>query len=129
MYVMRDYDVTEEKAGEIRKEIERRKQVPEKKTSSYSQTDRLRSFAKLNFTGHFDTDTNFASKTETEIKALFTASLHKGMHGLCFSPYLEGQNIGDQLSESQIRQRMDVIAPYTKWVRSFSCSEGNESYS
>ena len=45
---------------------------------------------------------------------------------MCFSPYLEGQNIGDQLSKAQISRRMDIVAPYTKWVRSFSCTEGNE---
>jgi GPH family glycoside/pentoside/hexuronide:cation symporter len=72
------------------------------------------------------TDTDFTSKTDSEIKALFTKSLNNGLHGICFSPYLEGQNIGDQLSESQISQRIDVIAPFTKWVRSFSCTKGNE---
>jgi exo-beta-1,3-glucanase (GH17 family) len=46
--------------------------------------------------------------------------------GLCFSPYLEGQKPGDQLTEAQIRMRMDIIAPYTQAVRSFSCTEGNE---
>ena len=45
---------------------------------------------------------------------------------MCFSPYLEGQNIGDQLSEGQIIKRMDIIAPYTQWVRSFSCTNGND---
>jgi len=48
------------------------------------------------------------------------------LDGVCFSPYLEGQNIGDQLSEQQIRRRMDVILPYVKWVRSFSCTDGNQ---
>ena len=48
------------------------------------------------------------------------------MHGLCFSPYLEGQEPGDQLSEEQIRRRIEIIAPYTKWIRSFSTTEGNE---
>ncbi|MDG1394477.1 MAG: glycosyl hydrolase family 17 protein, partial [Flavobacteriaceae bacterium] len=69
---------------------------------------------------------DFNSKTDADIKALFSTHLNKGLHGLCFSPYLEGQNIGDQLSEPQISQRMDVIAPYTQWVRSFSCTKGNE---
>ena len=48
------------------------------------------------------------------------------MHGICFSPYMEGQKPGDQLSEEQIRRRMEIIRPYTQWVRSFSCTEGNE---
>ena len=73
-----------------------------------------------------EVQTNFAFKDASEIKSLFATSLQGGMHGLCFSPYLETQNIGDQLSEAQIRQRMEVIKPYTKWVRSFSCTDGNE---
>ena len=48
------------------------------------------------------------------------------MHGLCFSPYEEGQKPGDIISEEQIRRRMKIIQPYTRWVRSFSCTEGNE---
>lgn len=46
--------------------------------------------------------------------------------GLCFSPYLEGQKPGDHLSEAQIRMRMEIIAPYTRAIRSFSCTEGND---
>ena len=52
--------------------------------------------------------------------------LHQGMHGLCFSPYLDGQGPGSQLQEAQIRQRLQVIAPHTRWIRSFSCTDGNE---
>jgi len=61
-----------------------------------------------------------------ELRELFMEALKNGMHGLCFSPYMEGQKPGDQLSEEQIRRRMEIIRPYTKWVRSFSCTEGNE---
>ena len=56
----------------------------------------------------------------------FTACLEGGMHGIGFSPYQEGQQPGDQLEEDQITRRMKIIAPYTKWVRSFSCTDGNE---
>ena len=48
------------------------------------------------------------------------------MHGLCFSAYLEGQKPGDQLSEEQVRKRMEILKPYTQWVRSFSCVDGND---
>ena len=48
------------------------------------------------------------------------------MHGLCFSLYEDGQKPGDSITEEQVRRRMKIIAPYTKWVRSFSCTEGNE---
>jgi GPH family glycoside/pentoside/hexuronide:cation symporter len=52
--------------------------------------------------------------------------LDKGLHGLCFSPYMHHQDVEDQLSEEQIRRRIEIIKPYTKWVRSFSCTKGNE---
>lgn len=48
------------------------------------------------------------------------------MHGLCFSPYIEGQAPGTVVSEQQIRERLSLIRPYTKWIRTFSCTEGNE---
>lgn len=69
---------------------------------------------------------NFADNTGVELQEKFREVLNDGMHGLCFSPYEEGQKPGDILSESQIRKRMETIKPYTKWVRSFSCIEGNE---
>ncbi len=56
----------------------------------------------------------------------FAAVLARGMHGLCFSPYLEGQQPGTQLGAPQIRQRLQVIRPYTRWVRTFSCTDGHE---
>ena len=69
---------------------------------------------------------NLENKSEQELKALFTATLNNGMHGICFSAYEEGQEPGDILSEEQIRRRMAIIAPHTEWVRSFSCTDGNE---
>lgn len=69
-------------------------------------------------------DTNQLSAEE--LIDLFKEHLELGMHGICFSAYVEGQNPGDQLTEEQIRRRMEIIKPYTKWVRSFSCIEGNE---
>ncbi len=56
----------------------------------------------------------------------FEETLKLGMHGIGFSPYEEGQEPGEPISEEQIRRRMKIIAPYTSWIRSFSCTEGNE---
>jgi len=69
---------------------------------------------------------DLANKAKEEIQDLFRKILNDGIHGLCFSPYEDGQKPGDVLSENQIRRRMEIIKPYTKWVRSFSCIEGNE---
>lgn len=52
--------------------------------------------------------------------------LERKMHGLCFSPYLEGQQPGDTISEAQIRERLAIIRPHTQWIRTFSCTEGHE---
>ncbi len=124
MYIMRDYNIDEDRANEIRAELEKHKE--KSKNSSYYQTDKLASLLRSDLKIDVSTDTDFSSKTDAELKALFLKTLNNGLHGLCFSPYLEGQNIGDQLSKSQISKRMDVIAPYSQWVRSFSCTEGNE---
>jgi exo-beta-1,3-glucanase (GH17 family) len=69
---------------------------------------------------------DYAGKSAEELDTLFNAVLKTGMHGLCFSLYEDGQKPGDIISEDQVRRRMAIIAPYTQWVRSFSCTEGNE---
>ena len=67
-----------------------------------------------------------ASESEETLKDLFAEILQNGVHGLCFSLYEDGQKPGDIISEAQVRRRMSIIKPHTKWVRSFSCTEGNE---
>jgi exo-beta-1,3-glucanase (GH17 family) len=67
--------------------------------------------------------------TDAEQRTLhdsFRAVLRRGMHGLCFSPYLEGQAPGSQVAEQQIRERLAIIQPYTRWIRTFSCTDGHE---
>lgn len=66
------------------------------------------------------------SKSEAEKAALFNTVLEEGIHGLCYSAYEEGQEPGTVLTKAQIQRRMAIIAPYTGWIRSFSCIEGNE---
>jgi exo-beta-1,3-glucanase (GH17 family) len=72
------------------------------------------------------TGLNALHKTQDELIALFHIALKKPMHGLCFSPYIEGQQPGSQLTEDQIRRRIEIIKPYTRWLRTFSCTDGNE---
>ena len=121
--IMRNYDMTEEKSNEIRAELERRKNPPK---NNYYQGEKLNLFDAegLNI-GKF-THIDFSNKSIIEMRSMFNDSLSSKMHGICFSPYETQQNIGDILSEQQIRRRMDIIAPHTNWVRSFSCTEGNE---
>ncbi len=68
----------------------------------------------------------FDAFNATDLRELYRRLLMEGMHGLCFSPYGDGQRPGDRLSRDQIAHRMQIIKPYTRWVRSFSCTDGNE---
>ena len=61
-----------------------------------------------------------------ELKALVREVLRQKIHGISFSPYLEGQGPGERISVAQIRSRLDLIAPAVRWVRTFSCTEGHE---
>jgi len=70
---------------------------------------------------------DYENKTPAELGNLYRKVLEDGMHGIGFSPYEEGQKPGDQISEEQIRRRMQIIKPYTKWIRSFSCTDGNDA--
>lgn len=64
--------------------------------------------------------------TLEDLKALVAAILERKIHGICFSPYVEGQRPGDELSDEQIRARLQIVQPYVHWIRTFSCSQGNE---
>jgi exo-beta-1,3-glucanase (GH17 family) len=67
-----------------------------------------------------------AGKTPQELRSLFREVLEAGMHGICFSIYEDGQSPGDIITEAQVRRRVEILQPYAKWVRSFSCIDGNE---
>lgn len=69
---------------------------------------------------------NVDGLSEEELRALVRRVLDAGIHGLCFSPYGEGQGPGDPVGEAQIRERMSIVQPFVRWVRTFSCTDGNE---
>lgn len=75
----------------------------------------------LSLIGH-----DYSNKPESELKSIFLEILNSGTHGICFSPYLDGQEPGSVITEEQIRRRIEIISPYTNWIRVFSCTEGNE---
>lgn len=70
-------------------------------------------------------DVSNLSKTEKD--SAFLKILKNGIHGVSFSVYLEDQKPGSIVSKEQIESRMKIIQPYVKWVRSFSCIDGNEN--
>lgn len=63
---------------------------------------------------------------QKSFEGAFAQTLAGGVHGLCFSPYLDGQAPGSQVSAEQIKARLQIMAPHARWVRSFSCTDGNE---
>lgn len=67
-----------------------------------------------------------AIKTHEDTRIQFSKILNNGIHGISFSVYLEGQGPGSPISIEQIRDRMKIIQPHVKWIRSFSCVDGNE---
>lgn len=121
IWVMSDYSVDEAKAREISAELAKRKAQKSTVSSSY-ESGKLKSLVQnIHLNGY-----KLPEKTEVELKLLYSETLSKGLHGLCFSPYIEGQDVGDILSANQIKRRLDIISPNTNWIRSFSCTEGNE---
>lgn len=69
---------------------------------------------------------NIAAMSVDDLRALVQKILDAKIHGVCFSPYIEGQGPGTQIGAGQIRERLAFIQPYVHWIRTFSCSEGNE---
>ncbi|MCH9693542.1 MAG: glycosyl hydrolase [Gammaproteobacteria bacterium] len=69
---------------------------------------------------------DFSNKSIEDLRLLVRQILDSKIHGISFSPYIEGQGPGTQIGEAQIRERLSFIQPYTHWVRSFSCTEGHE---
>jgi len=124
MWVMWNYDLTEKKAREIKEQLDARKGKGKIGSSAYlsGKLNSLLQSGNLNSISGAD----YSQKSEAEIETLFAEQFNYGLNGLCFSPYVEGQKAGDILSAEQIRRRIDIIAPHSKWIRTFSCSEGNE---
>lgn len=69
---------------------------------------------------------DFSEILSNKITELWRSTLQNGMHGICFSMYEDGQKPGDIITAEQVEKRIKIVKPYTKWVRSFSCIEGNE---
>ena len=62
-----------------------------------------------------------------KITEIWKETLENGMHGICFSLYEDGQKPGDIITAEQVNRRIQILKPHTKWIRSFSCIEGNEN--
>jgi len=69
---------------------------------------------------------NVATLSVDDLRALVSEILEEKIDGICFSPYIKGQGPGTEIGEAQIRERLEIIAPYVKSVRSFSSTKGHE---
>ena len=69
---------------------------------------------------------DLSSLSQADKIALFQQILQQRIHGISFSPYVDGQAPGTEIGEAQIRERLGIIQPYVHWIRSFSCIEGNQ---
>ncbi|MEO1483561.1 MAG: glycosyl hydrolase family 17 protein [Myxococcota bacterium] len=73
------------------------------------------------------TGIDLARLSVDELRALVRTLIDRGIHGISFSPYIEGQGPGTELGEDQIRERLEIIRPHVEWIRSFSCTDGNQN--
>ncbi|TAE81488.1 MAG: glycosyl hydrolase [Bacteroidetes bacterium] len=121
---MKDYNIDEAKAREVRNLLDKRKAPANKQSSGYLSGKLYSLLQNRNLDKIIGTD--YSKKSEAELETLFATQFNSGLNGLCFSPYVEGQKAGDILSKEQIRRRLELIAPHTKWIRTFSATEGNE---
>lgn len=132
MWIMRSYNLTEEKVNEISEELNRRKAF---KPSGYSNMKLLSEInidkisakeLKEKFPQLFTTHIDFTSLSKEDIQKEFTNVFQRGMPGICFSAYEKGQEPGELITEEQIRKRLEILKPHTQWIRVFSCTNGHE---
>ncbi len=71
---------------------------------------------------------DYSIYSKEELSEMMSEILHKKVNGISFSPYLDDQDPStkSKISQKQIADRLEIIRPYTKWIRTFSCTNGNE---
>ncbi len=71
---------------------------------------------------------SFDDLPTSELLSKLRGILDLGLHGLCFSAYTDDQGPESKtvLGDVQVGTRLAQIAPCTRWIRTFSCTEGNE---
>lgn len=126
MWFMRDYDLDEKRAIEVHAELERRKGGAAGGSSSQGSSGARAWLAERGLLLPGAERSALEGKSTHEIAALYKAQFGAGLYGLCFSAYGEGQRAGEPLQAAAVARRIDLIAPHTRWVRSFACTEGHE---
>lgn len=124
MWIMRNYDLDERRATEVHAELERRKQRARATASQGSGARPWLADHGLLLPGAEPSP--LVGQGSAAIRAQYAEQFGRGLYGLCFSAYTQGQRAGDLLTEPQVRRRIELVAPHTRWVRSFACTEGHE---
>jgi GPH family glycoside/pentoside/hexuronide:cation symporter len=124
MWIMRNYDLDEARATEVHAELERRKQRLAGVGSGGAGAHTWLMDHGLELQeGQRST---LAACSGADLQVRFNEQRAERLYGLCFSAYARGQGAGDVLPPSQVRRRVALVAPHTRWLRSFSCTEGHE---
>jgi glycoside/pentoside/hexuronide:cation symporter, GPH family len=133
IWTMKDYDVDESKALDVRDLIAKRKSPQPSGYgghSIFSGID-LKGLSKSKLLEKFPTYVNigldFESLVTGNLKEKFLETFNKNMYGICFSVYNENQNPKDQIAEEQIVKRLQVLVNHSEWIRVFSCTNGLEN--
>ncbi len=132
IWAMKDYDVDETKALEVRDLIAKRKAS---KASGYGVSSvfnslDLKGLSKIKllekYPTYINTGIDIESLSKEAIHEKFKEVFKQKMHGICFTPYAQNQNPGDIITEEQIVKRLSVLADHVEWIRVFSCTDGHE---
>ena len=124
LWIMRNYDLDEARAKAVHDELMRRKEQAAAASSAGSGARTWLLDHGLDLSAA--QPSALAGSTADEVSALYAGLRVDRMYGLCFSAYGQGQKAGDRLTEAQVRRRLQIVAPHTRWVRSFACTEGHE---
>jgi len=75
-----------------------------------------------------DLDKITCSGSFSELCQDISQILENKIYGVCFSVYKDDQNPAkkSRIDAQQIRERLAVIKPYVQWIRTFSCTCGQE---
>lgn len=132
IWVMRDYDVSEEKSREIRAELDKRKnpKPADYSISSVFAGKDLKGLSKAallkKYPGYFNSGIDLESIISGALQKQFHNIFNNGMYGICFTVFKKDQNPGDQITEEQIVKRLKILAGHTEWIRVFSTTNGHE---
>ncbi|MBX9781671.1 MAG: MFS transporter [Chitinophagaceae bacterium] len=132
IWAMRNYDVDEAKALEVRDLLQKRKEPKASGSgmgSVFAGLD-LKSLTKpellKKYPSYINTGINFEAVNTEKLNEKFAEVFKKGMHGICFTVFSGDQNPGDQITEEQIVKRLKVLEGHTEWIRVFSATKGYE---